>query len=455
MSGFTGITGFAPPTSLAGFMGLLQTASFRGVPFKVVASQIKKGRKVAIHDYPFRDGGWAEDMGRALRTYSFTGYLIGDIAAAMQLALDTVVELPGPGLLIHPTVGAQTVSVLSCATSVRKDAARVIEIAFEFIEQGSRSLTATLIATAVSVLSAADLCVPAVGADLGGVAGAAASAGSAPELEGVAVVTAFGAACAVGGADPAGIVSVAAGLPPPDSTVTYGRYSAGSVTTALPAGTTVATLQAQITTQRATITTAATVAVTSTASLNATTAPAIVSNIAALVEATRTTMTDPADQVRVLLNLAGFPFTDSAGGAGIGADIATVRDAMSATCRRMALVSLARASSAYQPVSYEDAQNVLDLITAALDVEITAAGDAGEDATYGALRTLRNAVVTDLTTRGATLPQVVTATFALPLPTLVLGQMLYRDATRADEIAAEAGMPHPAFAPLSLQVLAA
>jgi prophage DNA circulation protein len=69
VSGFTGVTGFAPPTSIAGFMGLLQTASFRGVPFKVIAAQAKKGRRQAIHEYPYVDGGWPEDMGRALRTY--------------------------------------------------------------------------------------------------------------------------------------------------------------------------------------------------------------------------------------------------------------------------------------------------------------------------------------------------------------------------------------------------
>lgn len=45
MSGFTNVTGFAPPTSIACFMGLLQTASFRGVPFKVIAAQVKKGRR--------------------------------------------------------------------------------------------------------------------------------------------------------------------------------------------------------------------------------------------------------------------------------------------------------------------------------------------------------------------------------------------------------------------------
>ena len=51
MSGFTNVAGFAPPTSIAGFMGLLQTASFRGVPFKVIAAQTKKGRRQAIHEY--------------------------------------------------------------------------------------------------------------------------------------------------------------------------------------------------------------------------------------------------------------------------------------------------------------------------------------------------------------------------------------------------------------------
>ena len=141
MSGFTNVTGFAPPTSIAGFMGLLQTASFRGVPFKVIAAQVKKGRRQAIHEYPFRDGGWAEDMGRALRTYSFSGYLIGDLAPAMQLLLDNAVETAGPGLLIHPTIGAVKVALVSSGTAVHRDKMRVIEVAFEFIEQGGHRLS--------------------------------------------------------------------------------------------------------------------------------------------------------------------------------------------------------------------------------------------------------------------------------------------------------------------------
>ena len=453
MSGFQNITGFAPPTSAAGFMSLLQKAYFRGVPFSVIASSVRKGRKVAVHDYPFRDGGWAEDMGRALRTYSFIGYLVGDDAPAMQLLLDLAVETPGPGLLIHPTLGAQMVSVLSCGTAVRRETMRVIEIAFEFIEQGSQSLLTTLIATAIQVANFADLTLPAIGADLGSFAGPAAAAGSAAIGEGVAVVTSFGNACIGSAEDPGAIIGIAAGLPPVDSNSSYGRYRAGSTSSALPAGTTVASLEAAATAGRAAVAAASATAIGGAGLFSATSAPALVAQIATTVEAARATMTDPADQVRVLQNLVPFSYNDTAAGTGLPGDMATVRDAMAAACRRAALVSLARASAVYQPVSYQDAQATLESVTAALDVEITAAGDAGEDETYAAMRALRNAVVTDLTTRGATLPEIVTATFGIPLPTLVVAQILYQDASRADEISLEAAPPHPAFCPLSMQVL--
>ncbi len=96
MSGFTNVTGFAPPANFAGFMGLLQTASFRGVPFQVVAAQVRNGRRLAVHEYPYVDGGWHEDMGRALRTYSFSGYLIGDLAPVMHSS-SHYGKIPGEG----------------------------------------------------------------------------------------------------------------------------------------------------------------------------------------------------------------------------------------------------------------------------------------------------------------------------------------------------------------------
>ncbi len=434
-------------------MGLLQAASFRGVPFKVVAAQVKKGRRLALHEYPFREGGWAEDMGRALRTYSFSGYLIGDIAPVMQLLLDNAIEAQGPGLLIHPTLGAIQVAVLSAATSVRKDRMRVIEVAFEFVEQGGSIFPSMAIATVVAVLAAADSALTAAGSDLGTSVAPAAAIGPAVTAEGSAVVGSFAGSVALAGGDPTAIVAMAVALPVTDPSVSYGRYGGGSASALLPEGTTVASLQASLAAQRAALAVAASAAVAAAGSFSA--ATDILGALAALVEAMRAGITDPASQVRVLLSLAGFSYADGAGGSvSVGAAMATMRDGMAAACRRAALVSLARASSSYQPRSYDNAAALRSSLTTALDAEITAAGDAGQDATYGAFKALRASVIQDLTVRGASLPSVVGVSFAVPLPSLVIGQMLYRDASRSDEITAESGAVHPAFCPVSFQALA-
>ena len=92
-------------------------------------------------------------------------------------------------------------------------------------------------------------------------------------------------------------------------------------------------------------------------------------------------------------------------------------------------------------------------LSAALGSEITVAGDAGEDAAYAGLTALRAAVVRDLTVRGASLPSVVTVALRQPMPALAIAQMLYRDASRSDEIVAASNAIHPAFCPVSFQTL--
>ena len=453
MSGFTNVTGFAPPTNFSGFMGLLQTASFRGVPFKVIAAHVKKSRRWAIHEYPYVDGGWPEDMGRALRTYSFSGYLIGDLAPVMQNLLDTALETPGPGLLIHPTIGAVRAGVVSAASSVHRDKMRVIEVAFEFVEAGGDLVPLKVIATIVSVVAAAGSALTACGTSFAAAAVPAAAAGPAVTREGAAVVSRFAAASTAAGADPAAIVGMAAALPPPDAGTSYGRYGAGAASRLWPEGTTVAGLQARLADQRAALSLAAAASVTAAASYDAGTN--MMAALAAVVEAMRAGITDPADQVRVLLGLAGFSYMDGAGGSvGAGAAMAVMRDAMAAACRRAALIGLARAAADYQPAGYDDAASLRQAAAAALDAEITAAGDAGEDEAYAALKALRSAVVRDLTVRGASLPSVVTVNLRLPLPALTVAQVLYGDASRSDEIAARSGAVHPAFCPVTFQALA-
>jgi prophage DNA circulation protein len=173
-----------------------------------------------------------------------------------------------------------------------------------------------------------------------------------------------------------------------------------------------------------------------------------------MLEATRAMLNNPADQIRLLLALCTYADTHTYGPGGLAADAAIVGQTMAVICRRCALTSLALATAAYQPVSYEDAIAMRDQIAAALDVEITAAGDAGDDNSYIALKNVRAAVIQDLTARAAALPLVITLTLPSNLSALVVAYRVYRDASRADQVAAEAGVPHPAFLPTTIQVLA-
>jgi hypothetical protein len=162
----------------------------------------------------------------------------------MQNLLEVAIETEGPGLLIHPTIGALRAGLVSSSTAVHRDKMRVIEVAFEFVEAGDSLFPLAIIATVVSVLAAADSAVTATNNDLASSAGPAATVGPAVTGEGANVVGAFAAQTTTGGANPTAIVGMAAALPPPDSNTSYGRYGAGSASALLADGTTVATLGA-------------------------------------------------------------------------------------------------------------------------------------------------------------------------------------------------------------------
>jgi prophage DNA circulation protein len=135
-------------------------------------------------------------------------------------------------------------------------------------------------------------------------------------------------------------------------------------------------------------------------------------------------------------------------------DIQTARASSADLVRRAVVVAIARASASYQPSSYQDAVGVRNQVVALLDQEIETAGDAGEDASFNALRALRVAVITDLNARGVTLPQIQTFRFNANMPDLVLAYRLYGDVTRADGLVRQANPQHPSFMPRQFRALA-
>ena len=157
----------------------------------------------------------------------------------------------------------------------------------------------------------------------------------------------------------------------------------------------------------------------------------------ALTAAVRALAADPADQVRLLLALADIADTGLSGNL----------------VRRAALVQLARACAAYQPTSYDDAQQLRATVCALLDAEIFRAGDAGDDGVYTAFRALRVSVARDLAARGDPLPRLRTVTVLQSVPAAVLAHRLYGDARRADELVQRTKPIHPGFMPTTLTVL--
>jgi len=169
----------------------------------------------------------------------------------------------------------------------------------------------------------------------------------------------------------------------------------------------------------------------------------------ALAEAT----TDPADAIRLLLPLCTIEPVETFGSGPLAHTILQWRTALASNLHCAALAALATASAAYQPVSYQDALSLRSTVCAAIDAEATIAADAGDDATYQALRALRAAVALDLSMRGANLPVLVEVTTQVSMPSLVEAFALYQDTSREPALVASADPPHPLFLPLSFPAL--
>lgn len=180
---------------------------------------------------------------------------------------------------------------------------------------------------------------------------------------------------------------------------------------------------------------------------------AFASGALALAEALRLSANDPADQIRLMVALAGFSPPVPMGNAAIGAAIATASRCTAALCRRAALISLANGCAVYQPSSYNDAENLKSQVTRLFDREATIAADAGDSATYQMLCSLGAAVAQDLDARGAMLPMLATFTTGVSMPAPVLAYRFYGDSTRTDDLIARVDPPHPAFMPVTFEAL--
>lgn len=443
------------------WQGFIKSASYGGVPFAVEATRTAGGRRNVVHDYPYRDEVWVEDLGKLPRQFDLIGFLVensllygGGSVSDQRTRMFNACEMNKPQTLVHPTFGTiENVNCLKVEFSERKDLGRVVEVMFTFIQSGLRifptakTSTTNDVAAAASGLTAASL--------LDFVKNTAAAI-----QKGAAVVQA--AVSAAVGLYQLGVTAVndVKRFLGAVSTLTgnfgclFGGGNNGYLGTnqKASAGTTVQTLIAADAGLRANVTSAG--AALQAAAANVSDTAGFGAATQGFVLAVSNSASDPADAIRMLTGMVGYTPTAVTSTAAIGSAIAAMQTASGALFRRTVLAQLAIVASAYQPSSQQDALALSATVTGLIDSEIEIAGDSGDDSSYMAMRALRQSVIADLEARSAGIAPTTTFTFNAALPALTLANRIYRDAARSDGLVQQADVIHPAFMPVSFQALA-
>jgi prophage DNA circulation protein len=453
----------------------LQQASFRGVPFGVLGSEGRFGRRVATHQYPNRDKPYIEDLGRSTRRITLTGFLVenslvygGGDAFSQRDAMVAAAETSGPGTLVHPTLGELQVSIPDGGLSVteRWDHGRYFEIGFTFIESGERQFPSASTTTPDALNSLADALDLAAAQDfvssitrsvnLGlGIVQGVINLGSSVVGSVVDTVAGFVSLAGRAARDATSLFNLASLL-----TGNYGRYVNANVSSAFAGGQTasqditIGTLETEGAQDRAAVAVAESALSAAAAALDASSALSFTTSAQGLTAALGTAVVNPGDALRLFSALAVYAPQTSDGLSQTAAAEQIAQLATGALLRRAAIGALARAIGQYAPSSYDDAAAVRSQVTNYLDAEILIAGDAGDDASYGALRALRQMVVALLIQAGSGLPRLQEFSYNAPLPALTLAQRIYADASRAAQLIDQAKPVHPAFMPPQFQALA-
>jgi prophage DNA circulation protein len=441
--------------------GSLRQASFGGVPFAVLENRTRFGSRNVVHRYPFRDDAYIEPLGKLPRQYELMGFLIesskvygGGPVIAQRDALVAACEKGGLLTLVHPTFGSvQNVSCMESEASESFDHGRVIMIRLSLMRGGTRIYPSVATSTQNAVGAASSGLLSGSLLDFAKKAAAAVQKGAAIVNTAVDTAISWYQTAVTDIHDVMRVVNAVSTL-----SGDFGRFFGGGndgytgSNQAAPAGTTAEQLLEQDTVNAAAVVGAG--AALQTAAANVSDTSAFAAAAQALVTTLVASAADPADAIRLATDLASFAPTGTFTSSPIGSAMSSMQTSCAALFRRAALAGVALSCAQYQPSSYNDATAVLENVTALFDAEILTAGDAGDDASYTALRTLRSSVVNDLQTRGGNLASLVTMTFAGALPALALAHRIYDDATRADQLVQQVQPVHPLFMPKSFQALA-
>lgn len=407
----------------------LRPASFRGVAFEVGSHSESGGRRVELHEYPLRDTPYAEDLGKKAGKWQIEAFLVNGKSgyAERRDKLREALNASGPGTLIHPYLGELSVSVDGYSLKETTREGGYCTFSISFVEAGQPVEPDVEKDTAANVLDKAEA------------AKEAATAGFLDEymplledLEGLA------------GKVPALLSEATAFLGTPLSILSRAQSAASSVL-ALPDR-----LASRILGYLGTIRQLGGIA-TSGLKMNALTA-LLGKKSAGTASSWLVTSNG------VIAGIVGETSWPQAGGGSIGGGTPSPETpgVVASTVANRAetpLIDLIAAGAVIEAAiesadadygTADDALASRDAVLEAID-EVQRANCS--DAVFTALSELAVAVNEDLTTRGAELPKLGSATLFMSMPALAASYRLYGDVGQADAIVARNRIRHPGRVP--------
>lgn len=444
------VTDFLDPEGAKNWFETLQKAQFRGVPFAVLSGQSTFGRKTAVHEYPYRDKPWVEDLGRATRKFTIKGFLVensiiygGGAVIDQRSNLIAACETAGAGTLIHPTYGELTVSIPAGGLQIVEqwDNGRYFEFTLNAIESGLKVFPVTT-ATPLpdeeswlkSIATTTLQFVTTINSML------RKSTSLIQTLQNTAV---FWVSQITGTVNEANnLINTITDTFDSDN---YGRFQPSSNSGLASNQTYPAQMEKQKSASaqnRGEVTTVGDELVKSVDAEN------YADKANELLSAVVLSVSQPQDQIRIFINLSVFETGEYVPGLD-----GSVQTAATLLFQCLTLAYLGRAALNYQPTSYDDAWQAMTLVSEALETGAINVADMGYDETYRDLIALNNTVVSTLTERGANLARFTEYQFHRSQPSLVLSERIYQDPARNNELVRCVNPVHPAFMPLDFKAL--
>lgn len=446
------------------WLSQLRPGSFRGVPFAVVNEEVSHGRRQAVHEYPYRDTAWIEDMGRGTRRFIIRGFLVqnslvyggGDVISQRQ-ALINACEKEGSGTLIHPTLGDMTVSVPENGLRISGSAGngRSFEFTLMVIESGLKVFAVTGNTEAGDTVDTNYL-------KLVSTAVASTLARIKSEIRGVTqgINTIKGTVTFwtnMVDNTISEVTNISNMLNSTFGNIRYGRFSKGKVGGSSSginrSNGNAADVDDYLALSRQV--SARSImdrqhVLASTAELNESATPdEFIRGISGVVNAVLNSAGGVNERVAALEKLAAS-VSDDYQRPGSSLQIAETINALIVILCSGAMTSAAADTN---PTSRNEAEQITRRVAAQLDAALILVGDRGDDEIYNSLMTVRASFLKRMQQISEGLSDLMLVNTVTPLPALTLAHRLYQDASRANELIQEASVPHPAFMPTTMKVL--